>query len=57
MDLSENSLKIDLQKIREHRSNRHQKQENEERRQNAALVIQRNYRGFITRSKFRKEIL
>lgn len=58
MDLSENSLlKDNLEKIRKNRSSRLHKQEIEERRQHAALVIQRNYRGYTTRNKFHTEIL
>ena len=51
MDLAEN-----LEKIRKNRSSRLQKQECEKERHNAALVIQRNYRGFVARKKFHEEI-
>lgn len=58
MDLSENSTKNNfVENIRKNRENRQQKQENEERRQYAAIVIQRNYKGFTTRRKFREEIV
>lgn len=57
MDCAENSLKDNLEKIRKNRSSRLQKQEVEERRHNAAVIIQRNFRGYTARKKFHEEIM
>lgn len=57
MDLSEKLQKESfLEDRRKNRDKRLQQQENDERRQNAALLIQRIWRGYTTRRKFHDEI-
>lgn len=55
--MSDNSKNKFVENIRKNRNDRQQEKENENRKQNAALIIQRNFRGFTARKKFRVEIL
>lgn len=57
MDLSENSKDNFVENIRKQRSSRQQKQEIKDLHEKAAIVIQRNYKGFKTRKKFHANIL
>jgi hypothetical protein len=57
MDLSEKLQKNNfLENLKHNRNARLNKQENEERRQNGAVLIQRIWRGYTTRRKFHDEI-
>lgn len=55
--MSENSKNNYLENIRKNRLNRNAKKESECQQQNAAINIQRIFRGYSTRKKFREEIL
>lgn len=46
-----------LEDIKSRRNERHKKQEIEQERDHAVVLIQKTYRGWIARTKFRRKIL
>lgn len=46
-----------LEDLKSKRNERHKKQEIEQEREIAAQIIQKNYRGWLARTKFRRKIL
>jgi IQ calmodulin-binding motif len=46
-----------LEDIKSRRNERHKKQEIEQEREVAALIVQKTYRGWLARTKFRRNIL
>lgn len=46
-----------LEDLKSKRNERHKKQEIEQEREQAAQIIQKTYRGWLARTKFRRKIL
>jgi hypothetical protein len=46
-----------VNEIKEKRNDRHQKLKIEQERHDAIVIIQKNVRGWLTRTKFRRKIL
>lgn len=46
-----------LEDIKSRRNERHKKQEIEHERDHAIILIQKTYRGWLARTKFKREIL
>lgn len=57
MDVSEKNKDSFVENVRKNRNDRLQEKEKEQKRQNGALIIQRNYRGYKARRNFREIIL
>jgi hypothetical protein len=46
-----------LENIKSKRAERHKNEEIKEKKEHGAMVIQKNYRGWLARVKFRRRIL
>jgi len=57
MDVSEKNKNFFVENVRKNRIDRLQEKEKEQKRQYAALIIQRNYRGYKARKNFHNTIL
>jgi IQ calmodulin-binding motif len=57
MDISENSKNQFVENLKSKRIDRQYEKEKEQKRLDAATLIQKTFRGYITRKKFRRDIL
>jgi hypothetical protein len=55
--MSADESKKFLESVKQKRDERHKKQEQEQEREHAALLIQKIFRGWMARTKFRRKIL